>query len=109
MTFDAIPKGEPRCFVLGTLIVVFSQRQVWVCKTARGVVRIPPMRNPDKWSPTEPEEPDGNSGAPNSRRGALVGLVLILLLVAGGFLLTRVLRGMSQLQDCALSGRSNCT
>jgi hypothetical protein len=70
------------------------------------------MRNPDKWSPTEPEEPeepDGSSEAPNSRRGALVGLVLILLLVAGGFLLTRVLRGMSQLQDCALSGRSNCT
>jgi hypothetical protein len=70
------------------------------------------MRNSDKWSPTEPEEPDGpdgNSEAANSRRGALVGLVLILLLVAGGFLLTRVLRGMSQLQDCALSGRSNCT
>jgi hypothetical protein len=67
------------------------------------------MRNPDKWSPIEPEEPDGNSEVPNSRRGALVGLVLILLLVAGGFLLTRVLRGMSQLQDCALSGRSNCT
>jgi hypothetical protein len=76
------------------------------------------MRNPDKWSPIEPEEPeepdgpdgpDENSEAPNSRRGVLVGLVLILLLVAGGFLLTRVLRGMSQLQDCALSGRSNCT
>jgi hypothetical protein len=39
----------------------------------------------------------------------LVGLVIILLLVAGGLVLTRVLRGMSQLQDCALSGRSNCT
>jgi hypothetical protein len=39
----------------------------------------------------------------------LAGLVIILLLVAGGLLLTRVLRGMSQLQDCALSGRSNCT
>jgi hypothetical protein len=39
----------------------------------------------------------------------LVGLVIILLLVIGGLLLTRVLHGMSQLQDCALSGRSNCT
>jgi len=39
----------------------------------------------------------------------LVGLVIILLLVIGGSLLTHVLRGMSQLQDCALSGRSNCT
>jgi hypothetical protein len=46
---------------------------------------------------------------PDSRRGALVGLVIILLLVAGGLVLTHVLRGMSQLQDCALSGRSNCT
>jgi hypothetical protein len=74
------------------------------------------MRNPDKWQPMEPEDPDmprplGSGGADghHSRRGALVGLVLILLLVAGGLLLTRVLHGMSQLQDCALSGRSNCT
>jgi hypothetical protein len=77
------------------------------------------MRNPDKWSPMEPEEPepdvpkplgrDGGRGLLHSRRGALVGLVIILLLVAGGLLLTHVLRGMSQLQDCALSGRSNCT
>jgi hypothetical protein len=52
---------------------------------------------------------DGGGGLPTSRRGALVGLVIILLLVAAGLLLTRVLRGMSQLQDCALSGRSNCT
>jgi hypothetical protein len=67
----------------------------------------------------EPEEPeselpkrfgrDGGGGLPTSRRGALVGLVIILLLVAAGLLLTRVLRNMSQLQDCALSGRSNCT
>jgi hypothetical protein len=78
------------------------------------------MRNPDKWSPQEPEEPDepqvpktlGRDRAPdmrNTRRGALVGLVIILLLVIGGLLLTRVLRSMSQVQDCALSGRSNCT
>jgi len=68
----------------------------------------------------EPEEPDPpqvpklldrDEGlrSSNTRRGALIGLVIILLLVIGGLLLTRVLRGMSQLQDCALSGRSNCT
>jgi hypothetical protein len=74
------------------------------------------MKNPDPWSPKEPEEPDvpkpqGTEVAPEgsgSRRGALVGLVLILLLVIGGLVLTRVLHGMAQLQDCALSGRSNC-
>ncbi|HEY4445483.1 MAG TPA: hypothetical protein VGN30_14435 [Steroidobacteraceae bacterium] len=81
------------------------------------------MRNPDKWSPMEPWGPGESQpevpkpvgregGAPDTRgtrRGALVGLIFVLLLVAGGLLLTRVLRGMSQLQDCALSGRSNCT
>jgi hypothetical protein len=75
------------------------------------------MRNPDQWSPKEPEEPDvpkprGSDVVPEgagSRRGALVGLVLVLLLVIGGLLLTHVLRGMAQLQDCALSGRSDCT
>jgi hypothetical protein len=72
------------------------------------------MRNPDKWSPMEPREPrepeshGDRSDIPEPRRGALAGLVIILLLVAGGLLLTRVLRGMSHLQDCALSGRSNC-
>jgi hypothetical protein len=65
------------------------------------------MRNPDKWSPGE--EPSEPNTVPNTRRGALLGLVLVILLVAGGLLLTHVLRGMSQLQDCALSGRSNCS
>lgn len=55
--------------------------------------------------PDRPEEPE----PPGTRRGALVGLVLVLLLVAGGLLLTRVLHGLAQVQDCALSGRSNCT
>ena len=72
------------------------------------------MRNPDKWSPSEPgpaepPEPNGGPETPSTRRGALAGLIVVLLLVVGGLLLTRVLRGMSQLQDCALSGRSNCT
>jgi hypothetical protein len=75
------------------------------------------MRNPDKWLPREPDEPglpepperNGGPEAPPSRRGALVGLVVVLLLVIGGLLLTHVLRDMSQLQDCALSGRSNCS
>jgi hypothetical protein len=66
------------------------------------------MRNPDKWSPMQPGEPGGPE-EPNARRRALLGLALVILLVAGAVLLTRVLRGMAQIQDCALSGRSNCT
>jgi hypothetical protein len=59
--------------------------------------------------PAVPRSPEGGGNDAGNRRTALVGLVLVLLLVIGGLWLTRVLRGMSQLQDCALSGRSNCT
>jgi hypothetical protein len=65
----------------------------------------------------EPEEPEipqpvsagGEPEAPNNRRAALMGLAVVLLLVGGGFLLAHVLHGMSQFQDCVLSGRSNCS
>jgi hypothetical protein len=51
--------------------------------------------------PTGPHDTD-------SRRGALIGLLVIVVLIVGGLLLVHVLRHMSQLQDCALSGRTNC-
>ena len=62
------------------------------------------MRNPDPWQPPErqPEPP------PTNRRAALLGLALILLLMLAGLFLTHTLGGMARLQDCALSGRSNC-
>jgi hypothetical protein len=62
------------------------------------------MRNPDPWQP-----PDGEpEPMPATRRGAVIGLAMIVLLVLGGLALTHILGGMSRLQDCALSGRSNC-
>jgi hypothetical protein len=45
---------------------------------------------------------------PDSRRGAVIGLLVIVLLVVGGLLLVRTLRHMSEIQDCAMSGRTNC-
>jgi hypothetical protein len=63
------------------------------------------MKNPDNWQPPEREP----YPAPSTRRGALIGLVVIVLLILGGLILTHVLGGMSRLQDCALSGRSNCS
>jgi hypothetical protein len=63
------------------------------------------VRNPDPWQPGEPEP----ESSPATRRAALIGLVLIVLLIIGGLALTRVLGGMARLQDCALSGRSNCS
>jgi hypothetical protein len=61
------------------------------------------MKNPDHWQPPE-REPD-----PATRRAALIGMVVIVLLIFGVLLLTHILGGASRLQDCALSGRSNCS
>jgi len=63
------------------------------------------MKNPDKWNPGEWQP----QPAPNTRRAALVGLLLIVLLIVGGLILTHVMGAAARLQDCALSGRSNCS
>jgi hypothetical protein len=62
------------------------------------------MRNPDRWLPDDKQGP----GEPASRRSAMIGLLVILCLLVGAFALTHILGGMTRLQDCALSGRSNC-
>ncbi|HEY2678350.1 MAG TPA: hypothetical protein VGI65_15360 [Steroidobacteraceae bacterium] len=63
------------------------------------------MRNPDPWRPPEPDEEPAKS----ARRSALLGLLLVAMLVIGGLYLSHVLSGAARLQDCALSGRSNCS
>lgn len=52
----------------------------------------------------EPEMPR----FPDPRRAALVGLVVTLLLVLGGVLLVHILGRAARLQDCVMSGRTNC-
>ncbi len=56
--------------------------------------------------PEDPEE-DGDGPLPDRRRAAMV-LLFLLLLVIGGVALVRVLKNMSSIQDCAMSGRTNC-
>ncbi len=51
-----------------------------------------------------PEDPE----VPDSRRGALIGFGLVVLLIVGGLVLAHVLRGTAQVQDCVMSGRTNC-
>jgi hypothetical protein len=51
---------------------------------------------------TEEPEEDG------SRRGPLIALLVVVVLIVGGIFLTHVLAGVSKIQDCAMSGRSNC-
>jgi hypothetical protein len=43
-----------------------------------------------------------------SRRGPLIALVAVVVLVLGGLWLSHVLGGVSHMQDCVMSGRSNC-
>ncbi|MGB6603700.1 MAG: hypothetical protein WA747_08855 [Steroidobacteraceae bacterium] len=51
--------------------------------------------------PQEPRQPD-------SRRGALIGLLVTAALVILGLILVKVLGDAGRLQDCAMSGRTNC-
>jgi hypothetical protein len=55
----------------------------------------------DDWFPEGPRVPD-------PRRGAVAGLIITVLLVLGGVLLVHVLRRTADLQDCVMSGRTNC-
>jgi hypothetical protein len=54
----------------------------------------PPQRHDD-----DPADP---------RRAALIGLIIILALAIGAIVLIRELGKASKLQDCVMSGRTNC-
>jgi hypothetical protein len=53
-------------------------------------------------------EPEHEGGEPDSRRPAVIGLVLVLLLVVAGYFLVTALRRNADLEDCLMSGRRNC-
>ena len=52
-------------------------------------------------------EPD-DSSANNNGRGPLVALGVVVLLFAVGWYLARELNASSKLEDCLMSGRTNC-
>ena len=45
---------------------------------------------------------------PENRNGAIAGLVIAIVLLAIGIWLARDLTAASKLQDCVMSGRTNC-
>jgi hypothetical protein len=51
---------------------------------------------------------DPNPGNGDNRLGALAGLVIVSVLLAVGIWLARDLSAASKLQDCVMSGRTNC-
>jgi hypothetical protein len=54
------------------------------------------------------EPPLDETDAPDSRRGALIGLGIVLALIVVGLLVTHALRNTARVQDCVMSGRTNC-
>ncbi len=44
----------------------------------------------------------------DSRRPALIGLVVVLALVVAAYFLVNALRENANLEDCLMSGRRNC-
>jgi hypothetical protein len=45
---------------------------------------------------------------PGSPRGALIALLVVVVLIAGGLWITHVLHSAAAIQDCAASGRRDC-
>ena len=50
------------------------------------------------------EEDEG----PPTRRGPQIAMILIIILVVGGYFIGDILAATSRLQDCVMSGRKNC-
>ena len=53
-------------------------------------------------------DPDNNGHGQDSRRPAIIGLIVVAVLVIAGYLLFTALRENSQLEDCLMAGRRNC-
>ena len=53
-------------------------------------------------------ESGGGSDDGDHSRASLIGLLIIVVLVVGGYFLVQKLKAMSELQDCVMSGRTNC-
>jgi hypothetical protein len=51
---------------------------------------------------------DGDEEGDQRRSAALIGLIVILALAIAGVWLVRELRQKSALEDCLMSGRTNC-
>lgn len=50
-----------------------------------------------------PRPPSGNN-----RRGAIAGLIIAIVILGVGWWLARSLTAQSRMQDCLMSGRTNC-
>jgi hypothetical protein len=74
------------------------------CRDVGALARVKPARQCAVMA-HDPNEPDDGGG---SRRGALIGLAIAALLVIAGYYLMTALRDQGKMEDCLMSGRTNC-
>jgi hypothetical protein len=72
--------------------------------TARTIVR----QQQHLRRPMDNRSEQGDDGADQRRSAALIGLIIILALAIAGVVLVRELRERSRIEDCLMSGRTNC-
>ncbi|MGV7216836.1 DUF2273 domain-containing protein [Bradyrhizobium sp. UFLA05-112] len=61
-----------------------------------------PDTQPSSHSKPQPRPPGDN------RRGAIAGLIIAVVILGVGLWLARDLTAASKMQDCLMSGRTNC-
>ena len=66
------------------------------------------MTEPKNNSKNNLESDSKQDREPENRNGAIAGLVIAIVLLAVGVWLARDLTTASKLQDCVMSGRTNC-
>jgi hypothetical protein len=69
------------------------------------LMMLMPSRHPGEMTRTEMPDQDQNNG---SQRGPLVALGVVVVLFVVGWLLARELSSTGRMEDCLLSGRTNC-
>jgi hypothetical protein len=65
------------------------------------------MSKPESKPDSKPKSPPKPQSGDN-RRGAIAGLIIAMVILGVGWWLARDLTAASKMQDCLMSGRSNC-